>query len=104
MREEQQRPTTYSHTTQQNTNMNSLHNMQNLNHDTIARILTCILHAHVANATKPGTSTQKLNIALKQNKLPEVQVPTNPDSRKLLRQTVPPKFMPASLKLQTRKL
>lgn len=48
------------------------------------KILISIMHAHVANISKPGTYQTELNNMLKMNNLPQMWFPENPESGKLL--------------------
>ena len=56
----------------------------NLQKDTAATILTCMLHAHMANIANPGSYNKEMNELLKQNKLPQVNLPDNPPSKDIL--------------------
>lgn len=56
----------------------------NINSDTHAKILTCMLHAHFMNMADPGTWNRELNNMLKLNSLPEIKAPNNPPSLKIL--------------------
>lgn len=47
------------------------------------QILTCVIHAHLANAINPGSYQKELNDMLKANDITEVKVPHVPDSNKL---------------------
>ena len=44
----------------------------------------CVSHAHYVNASNPGSYEEELNRILTANKLPNVKIPSTPDSRKIL--------------------
>lgn len=56
----------------------------NLSEVTHFKILTSIMHAHVLNLQTPGSYKKELNIMLKQNGLPEMWFPDNPNSGAVL--------------------
>ena len=51
-----------------------------LEKDTAATILTCILHSHILNMSNPGSYNDELNKALQENNLPTIKLPPNPPS------------------------
>lgn len=63
----------------------------NLSEITHYKILASILHAHVLNLQKPGCYKKELNEMLKQNGLPEMWFPDNPDSAAVLGSKVTPR-------------
>lgn len=52
----------------------------NFDRDMAATILTCMIHAHMTNNTKPGSYNNEINKLFKMNKLPNVFLPDNPPS------------------------
>lgn len=58
------------------------------------QILTCVIHAHIANAINPGSYQKELNDMLKENNIAEVKVPHVPDSDKLFPTTTLSRIFP----------
>ena len=52
--------------------------------ETSTKILSCMLHAHLMNSAAPGSYDSELNKVLALNNLPQIKVPQNPPSAKIL--------------------
>lgn len=52
--------------------------------DTTAKILTCILHSHLNNIAHSGTYQNVLNGILKCNNLPEIIIPDESPSKRII--------------------
>ena len=55
-----------------------------INKEEHLKIYSCMLHAHLMNVIEPGSFEKELNATLKINNLPEIKIPTPPNSSKLL--------------------
>lgn len=55
-----------------------------INTETHLKIYSCMLHAHFQNASKPGTYSTELNKLFRANNLPEIIIPSEPDSDKII--------------------
>lgn len=47
-------------------------------------IYSCMIHAHLMNVIEPGSYEAELNATLKENNLPPIKIPKNPNSSKPL--------------------
>ena len=76
---------TYSQATKANLGPNVLPQASNIfNRETAAKILTSIIHAHLTNIANPGTYNTELNKVFALNNLPNVNLPDNPPSKKII--------------------
>lgn len=83
----QQNAKTYSQASQQH-NQITLPPLPQNTGDTYAKIVTCIIHAHMQNTAVPGSYEVELNNMLKMNNLPAIKAPANPPSQKILTNTI----------------
>lgn len=56
--------------------------------DMPAKIMSCLLHAHLVNVGKPGSFEKVLNQTLTMNNLPSIKIPENPPSTAILNLTM----------------
>ena len=81
IKEKRQSKTTYSQITSSTTFTSGTPNPTgNLHKDTAAKILTCMMHAHLQNIANPGCYNTEANKLFKANNLPQVILPDNPPS------------------------
>ena len=87
---------TYSQTVKTNIYQNTT-----MDAETPTKILTCIIHAHMANIGNPGSYNEELNKMLKANNLPTINAPTNPDSASIFKIPLAPQTSKQNQKEQT---
>ena len=58
--------------------------LPHIHKDTHLKIYPCMLHAHIVNIIEPDCYEKELNATLTANKLPNIKIPTIPDSMKLI--------------------
>ncbi len=81
---------TYSNVTSANKSMAPLNlpaSTPTIEKETAAKLMACLMHAHLINSTNPGTYNDEFNRALKLNNLPPIILPNNPPSKQIVNLT-----------------
>lgn len=84
-KEKETTPTSYKEATTKNTvTSQAIYTQPAINTEDHLKIFACMLHAHFINVAYPGCYGTELKKTLKLNKLPEIEVPSDPPSQKII--------------------